>query len=129
MASQVYSEGYGLDREIVVRSPLGTSDLSRVHTIQIGSGVHVPYSVAVEDSFRLKTKRPGRQADHSYLCSEQIQEEMGLRFKIGLLRTGTFPEAEFLSCLELTITRTALTFFRNSTFRLKSYNTSNGQPQ
>ena len=129
MASQVYSEGYGLDREIVVRSPVETRGLSNVQTFQIGSGVQVPYSVAIEDSFHLKTKRPERQADHSHLYSEQIQEGMGLRFRFGLLCTRTFPKAESLSCLELTTIRTALTFFRNSTFQLKSYNTWNGQPQ
>ena len=83
----------------MLRSPVGVRDLTSVQSFQIGSGVHVPYSVAIEDSFRLKIKRPGREADHSHLCSEQIQEGMGLSFKFGLLCTGTFPEAEFLSYL------------------------------
>jgi hypothetical protein len=83
----------------VVRSPVEARDLSRVQSFQTGSGDHVPYSVAIEDSFRLKIKRQGREADHSHRRSEQIKEGMGLLFKFGPLCTGTFPEAEFLLCL------------------------------
>lgn len=113
----------------MVRSPVGGRELSRVQSFQTVSRVHVPYSMAIKHSFRPKIKRPGREAVHSHRCSEQIKEGMGLRFKFGLLCTGTSPEGEFLSFLELTITRTALTFFRNSTFHLKNYNTWNGKPQ
>ena len=113
----------------MVRSPVGARDLSRVQSFQTVSGVHPPYLMAIEESFRLKIKRPGREADHLHPCSEQIKEGMGLRFKYGPLCTGTFPEANFLTCLELTITRTAMTFFRNSTCRLKNYKIWNGQPQ
>jgi hypothetical protein len=66
---------YGLDdRGSRFRFPAGTGNLSLHHRIQNGSGAHpASYPVGTGGSFP-GVKRPGREADHSFLSRAEFKE-------------------------------------------------------
>jgi hypothetical protein len=69
--------GYGLDyRAIEVRSPAEAKDFSSSLCVQTGSEAH-PASCAMgtEGPFPGAKARPGRDADHSPLCSTEVENE------------------------------------------------------
>jgi hypothetical protein len=68
---------YGLDdRAIGVRSPVGEKDFSSSLCVQTGSGAHpASYTMGTGDPFPGGKARPGRDADHSPLCSVEVENE------------------------------------------------------
>jgi hypothetical protein len=68
---------YGLDdRAIGVRSSVGVEDFSSSFCVQTGSGAHpASCTMGTGGSFPGGKARPGRDADHSPLCSAEVVNE------------------------------------------------------
>jgi hypothetical protein len=71
---------YGLDdRAIGVRSPAGAKDFSSTLGVQTGSETHpASCTMGTGGSFPGGKARPGRDADHSTLCSAEVVNESEL---------------------------------------------------
>jgi hypothetical protein len=68
---------YGLDdRAIEVRSPVGAKDFSSILSVQTGSGAHpASCTMGTGGPFHGGKARPGRDAYHSLLSSDEIENE------------------------------------------------------
>jgi hypothetical protein len=74
VSSVSIASDYGLDdRAIGVRSPAGAKDFSSSVCVQTGSGAHpTSCTMGTEGPFPGGKARPGRDADHSPLSSDEV---------------------------------------------------------
>jgi hypothetical protein len=82
-----YIDGDGLDgRGTGVRFPAGPRDFSLLHSIQIRTGSHLPYSPAGSVADPPGEQRQGHEADHSPPSGDEVKIDEAI---ISLLLTSS----------------------------------------